>query len=418
MRILKKINLNKCLLASLLATTSILGLSQNISNVYAIQDSKNTKKISSRVEPYYFDSNASKYKDYTDADIPPAIRLTQSVDGMPVGTILYRTQYLDMTYYSPVAPAYLQDTEHESEINKKYRLWGPWDMPLNQVGYIAPTSNSSPVHYFVNSYTYKTLTIKSGASIDVLKEDGTIINNWGSFTSNAKVSVKAVSKYYGQIAHVYFSLDGLDGSIKKSSTIKPEGNIARVALDNTSNRSKKLQIWREATGADSNLQSVYDNFTHYGNYVLDSDSHEFIEEGLWVNSSGASKYKLEGKTGEWNYLGYNANADPLLNPYYPSTVLHFRGCMDAKYYDWRDNPWASASSTGFPETTIYDTESRFNTKKAGIIKEFLKSGILKGNYNSSTDVNSYLNKFSLETTQSMSLQYYWGKEKALMQLEV
>ena len=344
MRILKKMNLNKCVLAALLATTSILGLPQNISNVYATQDSKNTKKTSSRVEPYYFDSNASKYKDYTDADVPPAIRLTQSVDGMPAGTILYRTQYLDITYYSPVAPAYLQDTEHESEINKKYRLWGPWDMPLNQVGHIESTSSSSPLHYIVNSYTYKTLTIKSGASIDVLKENGTVLNNWGSFTSNTKVSVRAVSKYYGQITHVYFSLDGLDGSIKKSSTIKPEGNVGRVALDNTSNRSKKLQIWHEATGDNSKFQSVYDNFAHYGNYALNVDSHEFIEEGKWVNSSGASKYKLEGEAGEWEHLGYNANADPLFNPYYPSDSLHFRGCMDAKYYDWRDNPLASASS--------------------------------------------------------------------------
>ena len=405
MKILKNYGVKKHLLSAFLATASILGFwPGNTLSAYAASSSAKT-------EPYFFGETDSQNKDYTDDALAPAVKLLKSVDGMPAGTLLYRTQYLDMTYYSPIAPAHLQDTKHEPEANKKYRLWGPWDMVVNQTGHVDKNVSYSPLHYFTNSYTMKNVTAIGTAKFDIITEDGTIIKDWGTFKKNTVLNVRAVTKYYNDLAYVYFSLDGLDNVIKTSSSAKPDGNVGRVMLGNTTNRGDKIQISRVASDADAQFQSIYDNFILMGSYKLNVRSHEFLEPGKWVNSSGAAKYNLDGKNGEWSHIGYNADGDALINPYFPSISLHFRGCMEPKYYDWRDTPWSGTKSDEFPALTIYDKESRFDAAKRNVIKKFLELDLLSGSANSTSDINKYLNIFSFRNHPEHDLVIALGQRR-------
>ena len=87
--------------------------------------------LAANVTPVYLDKEIGYY----DSDVPPAIRLNESYDGLVAGTYLYRTQHVDLTYYTPVTPQQYRDTVHEPSVNVQYRTWGPWKMAKNQIGF-------------------------------------------------------------------------------------------------------------------------------------------------------------------------------------------------------------------------------------------------------------------------------------------
>ena len=68
---------------------------------------------------------------YWDEDVPAALRVTVEEDGLPAGTILYRTSYKDVDYYSPIAPKSIQGTQADPN-QGRYDNWGPWCMVANK----------------------------------------------------------------------------------------------------------------------------------------------------------------------------------------------------------------------------------------------------------------------------------------------
>ena len=358
-----------------------------------------------KTTPYYYEGTS---KEYSDPDVPPAVKLTEAVDGMPKGTILYRTEYLDFTYYCPVAPKNLQNTAHEPASNKNFRKWGPWDMAKNKVAYQETLIKAEP-GFIPSSYTYSSVTIPKGTHVEGIKVDSDGADyrtDLGALTETYTGKIKSVTNYRGSNdPHVYFDLT--------NTNLKGKGavNIGRVPRDVTTNRKGKKEFYHD----DS--RPVYDRFSKYGRYVdeefkginvISDDSHTNVKSGKWVNASYAPS-GLAGLNGEWTYLGYNADGDPLRNPYMIDTSLYFRGNSALKEYDLRYTPWdASDSKSGetefkktqasqqFPKLTKYDKEKKYYNLKYNMVEKLIKSGVFKRRTNLTLkqDVEDLLNRIS------------------------
>lgn len=340
----------------------------------------------SKAVPYYYEGTASEYSAFIDPEVPPAIKLTQTVDGMPAGTVLYRTQYLDFTYYSPVTPEKLRGTN--KEVNPvKYRQWGPWDMPSNQVAYEESVSGSVVPGFIPSSYIYTSVTIPKGTSVEGVKvnSSGTDYRTiLGTLSSAYTGKVKSVTNYKGvNDPHIYFDLSGTN------LAGKGDVNVGRVPVTKATVSGKTNLYY-------SDSRAIYTRFPKYGVYsdsatkktnTLTDASHQNIEKGKWVNPSYAP-YGLAGLNGEWFRLGYNADGDPLINPYHPNTSLYFRGNADLKDYDFRYTPWNGSDSNGetelkkaeaykqFPARTKYDTQSKYYNARYALVKKLFDDGVL------------------------------------------
>ena len=364
---------------------------------------------SSKVEPYYWSGTESEYSGFVDPDVPPAIKLKKSIDGMPAGTILYRTEYRDFTYYCPVTPDELKNTH--LELNpKKYRKWGPWDMPINQIAYQETVVGNVVPGFIPSSYTYTSVTIPKGTTIEGIKvnSDGSDYRTTlGTLTSSYTGKIKSVTNYKGlNDPHVYFDLSNTNlagvGAV----------NIGRVPVSKITTKGKINFYYND-------IRPVYDNFAKYGKYgdkeftninVISEDSHTYVEKGKWVNPSYAP-YDLGGKNGEWVYLGYNADGDALKNPYAIDTSLYFRGNSAVREYDMRYTPWnPNDSKEGeqeykkvfasqvFGKLTKYDTNSKYYNTKYNLIKSLIENGVFnrRSNLTLKQDVEDMLNRVSFQ----------------------
>lgn len=365
----------------------------------------NNTSYASKAVPYYFEGTSSEYSGFIDPDVPPAIKLTQAVDGMPKGTILYKTQYLDFTYYCPVTPKELQGTS--KEVNPtKYRKWGPWDMPANKVAYEETVSGITKPGFIPSSYIYTSVTIPKGTSVQGIKVDNNgkdYRTTLGKLTSQYKGKVKSVTNYKGRNdPHIYFDLS--------KTNLKGKGavNVGRVPVSKATVSGKTNLYY-------SDSRAIYTRFPKYGIYsdsstkktnTLTDASHQNIEKGKWVNPSYAP-YGLAGLSGEWFKLGYNADGDVLENPYYISTSLYFRGNSDLKDYDFRYTPWNKSDSNGesesnktdaynnFSKPTKYDTQSKYYNDKYKVVKKLFDDGVLTRKKSTlDADIKDMLNRIS------------------------
>lgn len=291
-----------------------------------------------RVSTYYYGSK-SELTGFIDEELPPAIKANVALDSsIPAGTILYRHQYINMTYYSPVPPAVIKGTKYENS-NKSFREWGPWDMDVNREAY--KEGANYDLYFIPSSYTYKYVTLKAGAKVYAPKvsstgADSTVL--YGTVKSDTRVKVKSVTNYPGGSGLcVYFDLTQVPIT-RGSDNFTPGVNIGRVAISTSTvtNKEGYTEIFNSNAGAN---QAVFNNFSYYGVYSDTTDSsHENIEPGRWTNPSYA-KYGTAGLSGEWNYIGFNSKGEPLVNPYFASESLMFRGNAPLAQYDFRYTPW-------------------------------------------------------------------------------
>ena len=390
-------NINKKTKGVLYLSGVFLALLSNINNTYA----------SDKTEPYYWSGTVSEYDGFVDPEIPPAVKLKKSIDGMPAGTILYRTEYLGFTYYCPATPEELQDTDLEVN-STKYRKWGPWDMPINQVAYQETVVGNIEPGFIPSSYSYSTVTIPKGTTVQGIKinsEGGDYRTTLGTLNASYTGKIKSVTDYKGiNDPHVYFDLTGTN--LEGVGAV----NIGRVPVSKITTKGKINFYYKDS-------RPIYDNFPQYGKYadrdasdinIISDDSHTYVEQGKWVNPSYAP-YDLGGKNGEWVYLGYNADGDVLKNPYSLETSLYFRGNSALKEFDMRYTPWNPTDSKPgeeekkkefayqeFPKRTKYDTDSKYYNTKYNLIKSLIQKGVFfrRSNLTLKQDVEDMLNRIS------------------------
>lgn len=317
---------------------------------------------------------------YVDSDIPPAIRLNESVDGLAAGTYLYRTKHHNITYYSPVAPAQYRNTIYEPSVNVQYRNWGPWKMARNQIGFTVVSGRKY----------HNNVTIPAGKNIQGPSSSNANVGvSIGSFSANTSVPVRAYSELSSG-TWIYFSLKGtkLEG--------KNPQNIGRVKFSDVSTDGKYSLIFRSGS-------TTKQNFSYLGNYKDTTDSsHVNLETGKWVNSSSAPD-GLAGQKGEWSCIGYNSKGEVLDNPYFPAYNLHFLGSSEAKYYDWRENP--------FTEKSTFDS-STYDSAKRELLNKMLNNGILLYKGTREESLKYYLNRFSYLTHPTKDTAILRGKRIA------
>ena len=359
-------NLKRCVLSSIM----LIGFSQGT-----------TSYAGPSVTPMYLGKSSSYY----DSDVPPAIRLNESYDGLAKGTYLYRVKYRNICYYTPVTPQQYRDTVHEPSVNVQYRNWGPWMMAQNK---ISLNLNTTTKYRSRKKYQYP-VTIKAGTRVEgpKLTEPDTPVDI-GVFSSPVTVEVRASTELSKQ-EYIYFSLKGtpLNGANKE--------NIGRVKRERVSTSETPLTIFRTSS-------STANNFSYLGNYADTTDSsHINLVKGTWLNSSNAPD-GLGGQYGEWGCLGYNSKGEPLTNPYFPSWSLHFLGSSETKYYDWRLNPFA--------EKSTFDS-SAYNNDKRELLGKMYDREILSYGSKEST-INYYINRFSYLTHPTKDIAILRGKRTA------
>lgn len=363
-----------------------------------------------KVSNYYY-GNKSELSGFIDEELPPAIKANVMLDSsIPAETILYRHQYINMTYYSPVPPSVIKGTKYENS-NKSFREWGPWDMDLNREAY--KEGANYDLYFIPSSYTYKYVTLKAGAKVYAPKvgstgADSTVL--YGTVKSDTRIKVKSITNYPGGSGLcVYFDLTQVPIT-RGNDNFTPGVNIGRVPISNSTvtNKEGYAEIFNSNAGAN---QAVFNNFSYYGVYSDTTDaSHENIEPGRWTNPSYA-KYGTAGLSGEWNYIGFNSKGEPLTNPYFASESLMFRGNAPLSQYDFRYTPWnpndsysgesevdKSTAYSRFPELTVYDTDSKYNADKREVVRKLFTSGKLNRKFsNIEDDITYMMNRISFRS---------------------
>ena len=344
-KIFKKLGLASIFIAGLL----------NTNKAYASLD----------VEPYNIPGVNSVF---ADSDVPSALKVTTAGDGLAKGTILYRHSYIDMDYYSPIAPSTLQGTTSDPN-NGKYNNWGPWLMEANK------TSRSIEVTYY-----YASGKLNKSSTIYTDKGNGSSTDHQsvGTLASGTPLEILGIDDGY-----VYFDLT------KHTSLTQTKGStkIARVSASNVTYTSSKVSTVFSGY-ANSALLT---NFKPVGKYWTSMHSgYKGIVTGKYTNPSYAPSV-VANKTGEWRYIGYNAQGETVDNPYFISDSLSFQNIGKISGYSLRYTPWnpndaesgeydPSYSYSRFAiggKTFDYDTNSKYNSMKSNVISRLVSNGDLK-----------------------------------------
>ena len=304
-------------------------------------------------------------------------KLNEAVDGLKPDTYLYRVTHGDVAYYTPNTPEEYRDTEYEPDINKKnYRKWGPWEMAKNKVNFSADS----------NLFYGKEVIIKKGAKI----EGSTSTNASQTLDDETDKAIKVLPRAYTKYskAYIYFSLKGTPYNGKTTD------NIGRVLLSDVDAGEdyKPASIFRSAVKVDGGYDYVPKNFSILGNYKDSTDSsHVNLEKGRWKNPSYAPD-SVKNKTGEWSHIGYNSKGEPIMNPYFPSTSLHYLGCAEPKNYDWKTNP--------FGRNNTFDGAA-YADDRYELMESLFENGVFDYTGTSASqkknDINRQIEKFSFST---------------------
>ena len=319
---------------------------------------------------------------YVDSDVPPAIKLNAAYDGLAAGTYLYRVYWQDIAYYTPVTPKRYQDTSYEPQENKQYRNWGPWNMGKNKTQMDEIKSNKK---------YYNKVKIPSGTMVQ--GPSSTNVNssiNIGRLSSSIEVYVRAYTKFNSSGPFVYFSLVGTQFEGANSQ------NIGRVLASSIQTNETPTTVFRSGS-------YLKERFSYLGKYADTTDSsHRYLEKGKWKNSSSAPD-GLANQYGEWCYIGYNSKGEPLSNPYFPSTELHFLGSSEIKYYDWRTNPFSTKST--------FDGDAYLSARKE-LIERLLDNGTLTYTGNKQTAITNWTKKFTFLTHPTKDTAILMGMRTA------
>lgn len=384
----------------------------------------NSNAVSTR--EYYLKGVSSHYKDI---ESPPAYTIFGS-EYFEDGTILYKQTYRGVTYYSPKPP---EQSEEAVKASKEYINWGFWDFPENQKVFNGFVKGKDVL--FESSIHFEQARVNSDVTVYGTKVSDSHDSKYdlGKIEAGTIVNVMSVTDY-GTV-WVYFDLTGLKntngeplaksgflpvGRIKKSS-VTPIGEVKKIYFDESKNRRSPLRY-------------IYDNFKPYSKKEdsLNDSSHRNLELATTVVPQLENDtYNLSGKAGEWRYLGLNQRGEPLINPYFPSDSLHFRGNCSMNYYDWRYTPWDGSDPENnervafsgasrlnmikydakyfideYGDLNGFNTEPKYMEEKRTILQEFKDKGEL-------TDtVDRLMNKFLLSTNPKRDTIVMVGQRRA------
>lgn len=341
------------------------------------------------VEPYKIPGVENAF---WDEDVPSALILKSAGDGLAKGTILYRNSHEGIDYYSPVPPESLQGTISDPN-NGKYNNWGPWNMTSNN------TSRT-----ITSKYYYATAKLKKTATIYTDNGSGSASGSVsvGTLPTNTPIEVLAI-----QGGYVYFDLT-------KHPTLERKGitNVARVAESSVTYTSSKQTL--VYSGSSVLLQ----NFKPMAKYTNNMRSVlKGIVTGRYKNPSYAPS-AVKNLSGEWRYLGYNAEGEPLDNPYFITDMPSYQSLAHCYGYPWRLTPWnpndkesgESNPSYAYQRFTIgaksfrYDTDSKYASLKQGVIDRMVREGYIKS-------ASDYKSRISLRTFPTKQPAIISGQRK-------
>ena len=329
------------------------------------------------VEPYYIADLETVFRD---SDVPSAIRVKTAGDGFSAGAILYRNSYKEVDYYSPIAPYTLQGSSSDPN-NGKYDDWGPWKMEANKT-----YRGVESTYYYASGRLSKSSTAYT--------DDGTASGSQsvGTLASGTNINILGIKDGYA-----YFYLSEHSGLSKKGST-----NVARVSTSNITYTSSKIALVYSGY-SDSSLLT---NFKPVGKYWTAMHSgHKGIETGHYVNPNRTDVPSVvRGKSGEWRYIGYNAQGEALDNPYFISDSPGFYNIAKFSGYPWRYTPWnpndkqsdESGQYYAYERFSIggktfdYDKQSKYRSMKQGVINRLVSEGHFSG-------ASDYIDRLSLRT---------------------
>ena len=216
--------------------------------------------------------------------------------------------------------------------------------------------------------------------------------------------------YHG--GYVYFDLT-------KHSSLRQVGAtfVARVESSKvTVNASQKISLVH--SGYTDNL--YLQNFKAVGRYSdLMRSNHRGVKIGEYTNPSYAPSV-VANKSGEWRYIGYNAQGEPLDNPYFISDAPSFQNICAFYGYPFRYTPWNpndtleagevnqqlayNSFATG-GKTFKYDTDPKYKDMKDAVINRLVAEGHVWSN------ANNYATRLSLRTFPTKQPTILLGQRK-------
>lgn len=353
-----------------------------------------------RTEPY----RAPGQKDgFYDKDVPSAIILLEAGDGMDAGTVLYRHIHEDIDYYSPVTPQQIKGTSADVN-NGKYDNWGPWDMPGNKKSH-----NVKSTRNYTYAKTTKTVTIYTNIS-----ETSNNHKNIGTLPANTELTVLS---RWNPTNLLFFDLSPFPSLASKSST-----GVGMIKLNNGGVSLSGEQYVMHSGWENKTILQNFKKMAKYGNNA--STDFKNLENGRYVNPAHAPA-DVRGKFGEWRLIGYNAQGEPLDNPYFPADELYYTGNSAMWGYPWRLTPWNpndredsvesdtqeayaefSYGKTGFP----YDNGS-FDYHKKEAVKRLHAMGQLKPSSPDDSTLMNMVRRLSLQTHPVKQSIIFNGQDK-------
>ena len=368
---------------------------------------------------------------YKDNETPSAYQIF----GSPYfkdGTIMYKQSYRGVTYYSPKPPSQSKEALGSS---KDYLNWHFKDFQPNQIVFDGLFNGDDVL--FESSIYFAQARINSNVTVQGTKVDDTqdIKYNLGTIKAGTVVNVLSVTDF-GTV-RVYFDLNGLTDINGKPLLKDGYTPVGRVPRSSVTPIGETIKIYYpESANRSNSARKVYDNFKPYAkkaNYLNDS-SHKDLEPSPYFNPTFQNDpYNLSGKRGEWRYLGLSAKGELVVNPYFPSDSLHFRGNSPASYYDWRYTPWDDSDPEGderskysssqrpnilrqdkelfieeYGEPSIYNKD-QYLEEKRNLIRDMVNRGEL---FATNGDINRLTDRFMLLTNPRRDTPILVGQRKS------
>ena len=350
--------------------------------------------------------NPHQREGFIDKEVPATIQLTQAVDGLPSGTVLYRHSHEAVDYYSPIVPTYLKGTVFDVSQGKN-QDWGPWKMAGNNESGISMNTYKT----YTSAVTTKTVTVHTNLSAKQLGSHKT------AGTLPAGTTLKVLS-YRSASGRLFIDLTPHTALANNSTT-----KVGSILVSNGGlSLSGEKSVLHD--GYKSNVHFLH--FKKMANYGSRTTSHYAdLQDARYVNPSYAPSH-LAGKKGEWRFIGYNAKGEPMDNPYFVADDLAYTGNAPMSGYPWRLTPWNpnDASSDPDEEDTIdaynsfsygrssfpYDQGS-YDTQKRALVKKIHNTGALTPTYPTDAQADVMVKKLSLVSHPTKQSAILVGQNK-------
>lgn len=270
-------------------------------------------------------------------DSAPAYTIRQS-EFFPDGTILYKQEYNNITYYSPKPP---DNSEEAKTVSANYVDWGFWSFPKN---YEKNEAVDSTTIFKTNEYYSQVKVNSGGAYAYGCDSKGSVLTTGKYLPEGTVLNVKSITwnligKTY--VEFIYFDTAGTGvysfngvGRIESKYTTRLSDDVKYVYFNEVRDRRP-----------ENFCSNYYDNLKPYktnpNRYWGSAHDRLELSTNVIPSNNVTRACNLNGKAGEWKYLGVSSKGNVVVNPYYPGDLVSFMGNGTLAYYDWRKTPWTS-----------------------------------------------------------------------------